>query len=92
MKVHMLAAALLLVSGVSRDVDVPLSIAVTPMQSFAPTTLTIRVHVPPDDANRALDVVADSGNGPPEQSDSTRWRRSAPHDLLSDEKYAGWGV
>ena len=57
----MLAAALLLVSGVSRDANVPLSIVVSPMQSFAPTTLTIRVHVQPDDANRALDVVADSG-------------------------------
>src|SRR5215217_1840148 len=61
MRVHMLAAALLLLSGASRDANVPLSIVVSPMQSFDPTTLTIRFHVRPEDANRALDVVAESG-------------------------------
>jgi hypothetical protein len=38
-----------------------LTIAVSPLQSFAPTNLMVRVHVPPDDANRALEVTADSG-------------------------------
>ena len=38
-----------------------LTIAVSPLQSFAPTNLMVRVHVPPDDANRALEVSADSG-------------------------------
>jgi hypothetical protein len=38
-----------------------LTIAVSPLQSFAPTNLRVRVHVPSDDANRALEVSADSG-------------------------------
>jgi hypothetical protein len=38
-----------------------LTIAVSPLKSFAPTNLMVRVHVPPDDANRALEVTADSG-------------------------------
>src|SRR5467141_1390261 len=38
-----------------------LTMAVSPVQSFAPTNLSVRVHVPPDDANRALEVSADSG-------------------------------
>ena len=36
--------------------------AVSPVQSFAPTNLTIRIHVETDAGNRALEVVADSGN------------------------------
>jgi hypothetical protein len=36
--------------------------AVSPRQSFAPTTLTVRVHVAPDADNRALEIVADSGD------------------------------
>jgi len=35
--------------------------AVSPLQSFAPANLTIRLHVEPDAANRALEVVAESG-------------------------------
>lgn len=38
-----------------------LTIAVSPLQSFAPTNLIVRVHVAPDDANRALEITADSG-------------------------------
>ena len=38
-----------------------LTIAVFPLKSFAPTNLMVRVHVPPDDANRELEVSADSG-------------------------------
>ncbi|HEV3216686.1 MAG TPA: hypothetical protein VGZ27_13225 [Vicinamibacterales bacterium] len=38
-----------------------LTIAVSPMSSFAPTNLAVRVHVTPDAANRALEVAADSG-------------------------------
>ena len=34
--------------------------AVSPIQSFAPTTLTIRVHVDPSADNRVLEVVAES--------------------------------
>ena len=38
-----------------------LTMVVSPVQSFAPSTLTVRMHVPSDDANRALEVSADSG-------------------------------
>ena len=38
-----------------------LTIAVSPVHSFAPTNLTVRVHVTPDASNRALEVTADSG-------------------------------
>jgi hypothetical protein len=38
-----------------------LTIAVSPLQSFAPTNLMVRVRVAPDEANRALEVSADSG-------------------------------
>jgi hypothetical protein len=37
-----------------------LTMAVSPVQSFAPTNLRVRVHVPSDDANRALEISADS--------------------------------
>jgi len=35
--------------------------AVSPLRAFAPTNLTIRLHVEPDAVNRALEVVAESG-------------------------------
>jgi len=41
--------------------NVLLTMAVSPVQSFAPTNLTIRIHVEPDAGNRALEVVAESG-------------------------------
>jgi hypothetical protein len=44
------------------DVGERLTMAVSPAQSFAPTTLTIRVHVKPDAENRALEIVAESGD------------------------------
>ncbi len=34
---------------------------VSPVQSFAPTNLTIRVHLEPNAGNRAFEVVAESG-------------------------------
>jgi hypothetical protein len=37
-----------------------LKIAVSPAQSFAPSNLTIRVRVVPDDENRSLQIVAES--------------------------------
>ena len=37
-----------------------LTIAVSPLQSFAPSTLMVRIHVAPDVDNRALDVTAES--------------------------------
>ena len=61
MRVHIFAFALFLSSPLSLDAHEPLTMAVSPAQSFAPTTLTIRLHVESDEGNRALEVVADSG-------------------------------
>lgn len=63
MRLQIFAAAWLLSLAVSVKVKAnePLSMAVSPAQSFAPTNLTIRVRVEPDDVNRALEVVAESG-------------------------------
>ena len=61
MRAHIFASALVLSSAVSIKANEPLTIVVSPARSFAPTNLTIRVHVEPDAANRALEVAADSG-------------------------------
>jgi hypothetical protein len=61
MRDHILPAALLLSFVACPDASEPLSMAVSPEQSFAPTNLAIRVHVEPDPGNRALEVVAESG-------------------------------
>jgi hypothetical protein len=55
------AFALLVSSTVRVNATERLTIAVSPVQSFAPTNLTIRVQVQPDGDNRALEVVAESG-------------------------------
>ena len=61
MRVLVFASALFLSSAVSITATEPLTMVVSPVQSYAPTNLTIRVHVQPDAGNRALEVVADSG-------------------------------
>jgi hypothetical protein len=61
MRVHFLASALFLSSALYISANEPLTMAVSPAQAFAPAKLTIRVHVEPDAGNRALEVVADSG-------------------------------
>ena len=61
MRAHIVASVLFLSSAVSINANEPLTIAVSPMNSFAPTNLTVRLHVEPDRGNRALEVVADSG-------------------------------
>jgi hypothetical protein len=54
---------LMLAAAAARaDVGERLTMAVAPAQSFAPTTLTVRVHVKPDAENRALEVAAESGD------------------------------
>src|SRR6476660_1945016 len=53
---------LMLAAAARADVGDRLTMAVSPAQSFAPTTLTVRVHVTPDAENRALEVVAESGD------------------------------
>jgi hypothetical protein len=61
MRLHIAAAAFFISSAVSTRASEPLTMTVSPARSFAPTNLTIRVHVEPDAGNRALEVVADSG-------------------------------
>jgi hypothetical protein len=61
MRVHLFASALFLSSAVSINANEPLTMAVSPVQSFAPTNLTIRVHLEPNAGNRAFEVVAESG-------------------------------
>ena len=61
MRAHLVAAALFLSSEMFFGAKDPLTMAVSPVQSFAPTNLLIRIHVEPDADNRALVVVAESG-------------------------------
>jgi hypothetical protein len=61
MRAHIFASALFVLSSVMIDASEPLTMAVSPMQSFAPTNLTVRIHVEPDASNRALEVVTESG-------------------------------
>jgi hypothetical protein len=61
MQVRIFAFALLVSSAVPLNANERLTMAVSPAQSFAPTNLTIRVQVEPNGENRALEVVAESG-------------------------------
>ena len=61
MRAHVVMVALLVSSAEILAANAPLSVAVSPAQSIAPTNLTIRVHVEPAADNRALEVVAESG-------------------------------
>jgi len=60
MWVRIVASALFLSSALPVDANEALRMAVSPVQSFAPASLRIRVVVEPDVSNRALEVVADS--------------------------------
>ena len=55
-----LAAALLTIAF-PVNAGESITVAVSPRQSFGPTNLTVRVRVQPDADNRALQIVADSG-------------------------------
>src|SRR6266436_705264 len=61
MKIQPFAWGVFLSAAMTVNAGERLTIAVSPLQSFAPTNLVVRAHVPPDDANRALEVSADSG-------------------------------
>ena len=82
MRLQIFAALLLSLAG-SSNANEPLSMAVSPLQSFAPTNLTIRLHVEPDAVNRTLEVVAESG----EYYRSSSIQLDGPH-LIVDEKKA----
>ncbi len=53
---------LLLSSAVSAGAIERLTLAASPVSSFAPANLVVRVHVTPDPANRALEVIAESSD------------------------------
>ena len=61
MNIQPFAWGVLLSAAITVNAGERLTIAASPLQSFAPTNLMVRVHVPSDDANRALEVSADSG-------------------------------
>lgn len=62
MRLQIFVAAVLFSSAAALNANEPLSMAVSPVQSFGPANLTIRLHVEPNPVNRALVVVADSGD------------------------------
>jgi hypothetical protein len=53
---------LLLSSAVSAGPIDRLTLTASPISSFAPANLVVRVHVTPDPANRALEVIAESSD------------------------------
>jgi uncharacterized protein (DUF58 family) len=53
---------LLLSSAVFAEPIERLTLAASPVSSFAPANLVVRVHVTPDSANRALEVIAESSD------------------------------
>ena len=62
MRAQIFTCGLFLSSALSLNASERLAIAVSPRQSFAPASLVVRVHVTPDVANRALEVVAESAD------------------------------
>jgi hypothetical protein len=60
MNVQMCACGFLLSTAPTVNTGEPLTIAVSPLQSYAPTNVTVRVHVAPDANNRGLEVSAES--------------------------------
>lgn len=54
--------ALLAITAVRADGVEPVRIAVSPLRSFAPSNLVVRVMVEPSTENRVLEVVADGPN------------------------------
>jgi hypothetical protein len=61
MELRILAVSFLISSTVSVVAGERLTMRVSPARSFAPSNVTVRVHVEPDADNRALEVVAESG-------------------------------
>ena len=60
-RTSLVLAALASLTSISTSGGEQLKIAVSPAYSFAPSNLRIRVRVPPNAQNRALEVVAESG-------------------------------
>ena len=60
MKVIVMLAALLSLTTMSATGDEHLKMTVSPLMSFAPSNLTVRMRVTASQENRTLDIVADS--------------------------------
>jgi hypothetical protein len=60
MKAILLLPALLLLTTFSAAGDGHLTLVVSPLMSFAPSSLTIRTRLVPHTDNRSLDIVAES--------------------------------
>jgi hypothetical protein len=60
MRAQVFTFVLFISSALSLNASERLAIAVSPRQSFAPASLVVRVHIAPNVANRALEVVAES--------------------------------
>jgi hypothetical protein len=60
MKTHLFTSLIVLAFAGSPSGKAPLTVAVTPLQSFAPANLTVRFHVQADADNHALEIVAES--------------------------------
>ena len=62
MRGPLMLCALLTLTVISVGADEQLRIAVTPAQSFAPSTVRIRARVVPNAENRSLQIVAESSD------------------------------
>ena len=62
MRVPLMLSGLLALTTVSASGTDQLRIAVSPAQSFAPSNLNIRARVVPNPENRAIEVIAESGD------------------------------
>jgi hypothetical protein len=61
MRVPLMLSALFALTTLSASGGEQLKIVVSPTQSFAPSNLSIRARVVPNAENRALEVIAESG-------------------------------
>jgi hypothetical protein len=61
MTVQLCACGFLLSTALIVNAAERITIAVSPLQSMAPTNVRVRVHVMPDADNRGLELSADSG-------------------------------
>ena len=61
MNIRACACGVMLTAGFAVNAGERLTIAVSPLQSFAPTNLRVRIQVKPDVNNRGVEVAADSG-------------------------------
>ena len=62
MRLRVVLLGLLLSPAVSAGPIERLTLAASPVTSFAPANLVVRVHVTPDPANRTLEVIAESSD------------------------------